>query len=114
MRTFTAATLVIGLLAVHTASSQQTQTNPAAQAPTDVVGRPPIRHNLRRTRVKTRQLYSSAYEGIGKRRSSWGYVVDMKTLPSANFVVAPGRFVKIRVRFKIYAGTVSIYVWVRG
>jgi hypothetical protein len=37
MRTFLAATLVIGLLAVLPASSQQPQTNPAAQAPTDVV-----------------------------------------------------------------------------
>ena len=36
MRTFVAATLVIGLLAVLPASSQQPQTNPAAQAPTDV------------------------------------------------------------------------------
>ncbi len=36
MRTFIAATLVIGLLAVLPASSQQPQTNPAAQAPTDV------------------------------------------------------------------------------
>jgi uncharacterized protein DUF2846 len=36
MRTYIAATLVIGLLAVLPASSQQTQTNPAAQAPTDV------------------------------------------------------------------------------
>ena len=35
MRTFIAATLVIGLLAVLPASSQQSQTNPAAQAPTD-------------------------------------------------------------------------------
>src|SRR5713101_2470717 len=36
MRTFVAATLVIGLFAVIPASSQQPQTNPAAQAPTDV------------------------------------------------------------------------------
>ncbi len=36
MRTFIAATLVIGLLAVLPASSQQPQANPAAQAPTDV------------------------------------------------------------------------------
>jgi hypothetical protein len=36
MRTFIAATLVIGLLAVLPASSQQSQTNPAAQVPTDV------------------------------------------------------------------------------
>jgi len=36
MRTFIAATLVIGLLAVLPASSQQPQTNPAAQAPADV------------------------------------------------------------------------------
>ena len=38
MRTFTAATLVIGLLSVLPASSQQqqSQTNPAAQAPADV------------------------------------------------------------------------------
>jgi hypothetical protein len=35
MRTFIAATLVIGLLAVLPVSSQQSQTNPAAQAPTD-------------------------------------------------------------------------------
>ena len=35
MRTFIAATLVIGLLTVLPASSQQTQTNPVAQAPTD-------------------------------------------------------------------------------
>src|SRR5882762_3988130 len=36
MRTFIAATLVIRLLAVLPASSQQSQTNPAAQVPTDV------------------------------------------------------------------------------
>src|SRR5258708_32873057 len=36
MRTVVAATLVIGLFAVIAASSQQPQTNPAAQAPTDV------------------------------------------------------------------------------
>ena len=36
MRTFIAATLVIGLLAVLPVSSQQPQTNAAAQAPTDV------------------------------------------------------------------------------
>ncbi len=36
MRTFIAATLVIGLLAVLPVSSQQPQTNPAAQAPADV------------------------------------------------------------------------------
>src|SRR5260370_19801431 len=36
MRTFIAATLLIGLLAVLPASSQQQQTNPAAQPPTDV------------------------------------------------------------------------------
>jgi Protein of unknown function (DUF2846) len=35
MRSFTAAILVIGLLAVLPASSQQPQTNPAAQVPTD-------------------------------------------------------------------------------
>ena len=35
MRIYIAATLVIGLLAVFPASSQQPQTNPAAQAPTD-------------------------------------------------------------------------------
>jgi len=36
MRTFIAATFVIGLLAVLPASSQQTQSSPTAQAPTDV------------------------------------------------------------------------------
>jgi len=36
MRTFLVATLVIGLLAVLPASSQQPQTNPVAQAPSDV------------------------------------------------------------------------------
>jgi Protein of unknown function (DUF2846) len=36
MRTFIAAMLVIGLLSVLPASSQQPQTNPTAQAPTDV------------------------------------------------------------------------------
>src|SRR5258708_1073721 len=36
MRTFVAATLVIGLLAVLPPSSHQPQTNPAGQAPTDV------------------------------------------------------------------------------
>ena len=36
MRTFVAATLVIGLLAVLPANSQQSQTNPAAQTPTEV------------------------------------------------------------------------------
>jgi len=36
MRTFLAATLLIGLLAVLPASSRQPQANPAAQAPTDV------------------------------------------------------------------------------
>ncbi len=36
MRTYIAAALVIGLLAVLPVSSQQPQTNPAAQAPADV------------------------------------------------------------------------------
>ncbi len=45
-----------------------------------------------------------SYERTGNRRSSWGYTVDMKTQPAANFVLAPGRFVRIRIRFKIYAG----------
>jgi hypothetical protein len=36
MRTFLAAALVFGLLAVLPASSRQSQTNPAAQAPADV------------------------------------------------------------------------------
>src|ERR1700739_1433376 len=36
MRTYIAATLMIGLLAVLPANSQQPQTNPATQAPTDV------------------------------------------------------------------------------
>jgi hypothetical protein len=35
MRTYIAATLVIGLLAILPASSRQAQTNPAAQAPAD-------------------------------------------------------------------------------
>jgi hypothetical protein len=36
MRTFIAATLMIGFLAILPASSQQPQTTPAAQAPADV------------------------------------------------------------------------------
>ena len=47
---------------------------------------------------------SMTYEKTGNRRSSWGYTVDMKTQPPAHFVVAPGRFVRIRIRFKLYPG----------
>lgn len=50
------------------------------------------------------QASSMSYERAGNRRSSWGYIVDMKTQPPAHFVVAPGRSVRIRVRFKLKPG----------
>lgn len=53
MRTFLAAALVFGLLGVLPASSRQSQTNPAAQAPPWQTwpNHPLIQHNLTWTRV---------------------------------------------------------------
>jgi hypothetical protein len=50
------------------------------------------------------QASSMSHECGGDRRRSWGYIVDMKTRPPAYFVVAPGRFVRIRIRFKLCPG----------
>jgi len=43
-------------------------------------------------------------QGVGNQKTSWGYIVDMKTRPAASFVIAPGRSVRTLIRFKLYPG----------
>ena len=44
------------------------------------------------------------YAQSNNLRLSWGYTVDMRTRPPAEFVIAPGQLVRIRLTFKLYPG----------
>jgi hypothetical protein len=52
--------------------------------------------------IEEANYISSAGDGIQK--TSWGYIVDMKTRPPEVFVILPGQAVRTLIRFKIYPG----------
>ncbi len=57
---------------------------------------------ISRSGIDEASYISSA--GVGNQKSSWGYIVDMKTQPPASFVIAPGQSVRTLIRFKVNTG----------
>ena len=57
---------------------------------------------ISRSGIDEASYISSA--GVGNQKSSWGYIVDMKTQPPASFVIAPGQSVRTLIRFKVNPG----------
>jgi hypothetical protein len=57
---------------------------------------------ISRSGIEEASYISSA--GVGNKKLSWGYIVDMKTRPPASFVIAPGQSVRTLIRFKVYPG----------
>jgi len=57
---------------------------------------------ISRSNIDEASYISSA--GVGNQKSSWGYIVDMKTQPPASFVIAPGQSVRTLIRFKVNTG----------